>query len=669
MHISFNTKSISIFFLVFIFSTPVLFSQANNECSGASQIADPTNFCSPPNAANNLFATASNVPLPGCFSSAQHDIWFWFVAQAPNVVIVINGASISPGGSLLIPEVALYEGSCDDLALLGCASDFSLAGITELHVNDLIPGNKYFFRVDGEIPGTFQYCVRNFFFEGNISGDCPTAIVLCDKSPFNVQAIAGPGNDPQEMDDAACFGGIDIEFNSAWYAFTAANNGTLEFTLTPNNPGDDLDFVVYRLPNGIGDCSGKILERCMAAGDIDASSPCMGPTGLNAASTATEHAPGCITPDDNNFLRFMDLQAGSSYVLVVNNFTASGNGFQVDWGGTAEFTGPNAAIQTDPDNDVFCLGDTIRFSDATTFSQGIITDWGWTFGESASQSSAMTQGPHDIVYQTTGQKIVSLTVKSSLGCEVSASRQITVENCCPLVASVQVTPSCQSNADASAEVQVDSAALPLTYLWSNGQVGPTATGLAAGNYSVTVTDAGGCQLSVDFMVPLPVVFNAVFPTDTVIMTGTSATLMVGTDNPEIQVSWSSSGNTVSGNPVTLQPSETTAYFVTASIGACSISDTVNVTVRDNLFEVPNAFTPNGDQINDRFRPVLYAGTVVNMTIWSRWGELVYEGDSPNGWDGTFDGEIAPADVYVFQLLIKLPNGEEEKRHGDVTLLR
>ena len=254
------------------------FAQSNNECATALQITDPENFCSPPDAANNLFATASNVPLPPCFNNAQHDLWFWFIAEAPTAVVVVNGSGVSGGGSLTSPEVAMYEGACDALNLLGCEIDVNFIGVTELRVEDLTPGEKYFIRVDGEIPGTFQFCLRNFFFDGGVSGDCPTAVRLCDKKPFNVPAVAGPGSDPFELDEASCFGSpFNIESSSTWYVFTAANNGTLEFRLVPNNLDDDLDFVVYRLPNGVGDCTDKIVERCMAAGDLVSTSPCMGP--------------------------------------------------------------------------------------------------------------------------------------------------------------------------------------------------------------------------------------------------------------------------------------------------------------------------------------------------------------------------------------------------------
>lgn len=498
----------------------LLLAQSNNECSGALLIEDPTNFCSAPNAANNLFATPSSVPVPDCFSNADHDVWFSFVAQAPNATITINNNSPTFQGNIFIPEVALYAGSCDDLTLLGCDIDSNSLGVAELRVEGLAPGESYFFRVDGTtVPGSFQYCVRNYFYNGYVSGDCPTAIVLCDKSSFNVQAVLGAGNIPTELDDVPCFGGNFAESSSTWYVFTAANSGTLEFTLTPNFAWDDLDFVVFSLPNGIGDCTNKVVERCMAAGDFNPDSPCMGPTGLNDTSTDISHSAGCVDILDDNFLKFLEVQEGNTYALAVNNFTSSNHGFQVDWGGTVEFAGPEAAIATDQVSDTICARDMIQFMDASTINQSTITDWKWTFGTNAMPMTDSTAIPGTVVYDSLGQQTVTLTITSSGGCEVSATKQIFVKDC---------------------------------------------------------------------------------------------------------------------------PDE---------------------------FYVPNAFTPNGDQINDRFKPALLTGTLINLQVWSRWGELVYEGNSPQGWDGNFDGIPAPSDVYVFQILVRRPDGTEEKRHGDITLIR
>lgn len=78
----------------------------------------------------------------------------------------------------------------------------------------------------------------------------------------------------------------------------------------------------------------------------------------------------------------------------------------------------------------------------------------------------------------------------------------------------------------------------------------------------------------------------------------------------------------------------------------------------NLF-VPNAFTPNGDGINDKF--VLKTGDnceyqEFSMKIFDRWGRLVYSSDSPSperAWDGTFDGQELGQGVYIWDLQAKM----------------
>ncbi len=88
--------------------------------------------------------------------------------------------------------------------------------------------------------------------------------------------------------------------------------------------------------------------------------------------------------------------------------------------------------------------------------------------------------------------------------------------------------------------------------------------------------------------------------------------------------------------------------------------------------VPNAFTPDGDGVNDVFQAVPIEGSEVisRLTIYNRWGQKVYETTGPNAsWDGTTFGEPAPSDVYVW-LLEVLCDGEDKKfRKGDVTVMR
>jgi gliding motility-associated-like protein len=93
-------------------------------------------------------------------------------------------------------------------------------------------------------------------------------------------------------------------------------------------------------------------------------------------------------------------------------------------------------------------------------------------------------------------------------------------------------------------------------------------------------------------------------------------------------------------------------------------------------DIPNAFTPNGDELNDVFLPVItnaenIEGLIEEFRIFSRWGTEVYTEFGPNvqGWDGDFQGETAPPEVYLYVIKLRLPNGDEQIRKGDVTLIR
>jgi gliding motility-associated-like protein len=89
--------------------------------------------------------------------------------------------------------------------------------------------------------------------------------------------------------------------------------------------------------------------------------------------------------------------------------------------------------------------------------------------------------------------------------------------------------------------------------------------------------------------------------------------------------------------------------------------------------VPNAFTPNNDGVNDQFGPL--GGECLNyqryqFRVYSRWGELVYEGRSPSEkWDGSFKGMLSPSDVYVWTLEYTTSAAGTVKKSGDIGLLR
>ena len=126
------------------------------------------------------------------------------------------------------------------------------------------------------------------------------------------------------------------------------------------------------------------------------------------------------------------------------------------------------------------------------------------------------------------------------------------------------------------------------------------------------------------------------------------------------------------------PSANTTYQVTVTDPAtgCSATDalTIRVVPCRRIF-IPNAFSPNGDGINDYFAPSLgqCVRRVRNLRILDRWGNLVFEEENADtqsryaGWDGTYRQHIMPPGVYVYQIMIEYGNGTTSWMTGDLTL--
>ncbi len=496
--------------LIFLLGSPVwVFAQpANDDCNSATPISTIQNWCSQPQQFTNAGATASGFGPPTCFTNANDDVWFSFVPIATDVTITVVGNDGNGNGTLNNPEVALYAGSCaGTINEQECSS--ANQNVVEIYKGGLAIGQTYFIRVDGDgnNQGTFQLCINNYNAPANPGSDCPTSSVLCNKESFTVQSVIGAGSDPDEA-SGSCLGSLfgNSESNSTWFSWVAANNGSLTFTLTPNNPEDDLDFAIYRLPNGIDNCSGKELTHCMASGDFDFPSPCMGPTGLTSAEIDLDEDPGC-DPGDNNFLAPLQMQAGTAYALLVNNFTSSGNGFSIEFGGSGEIQGPEADFTLD--QIPACIGNSVTITDNSSFPGNIgnITNWTWNFGANASPSTATGEGPHQVMYSELGTQAITLTVETDLGCIVTEVQNIEVDPCChlfPMEVDFQTTDlACYDANTGAIDLEVSGAYPPFTYNWSNNAATQDVNNLGVGIYEVTITDNYECDTIIPIEIQSP----------------------------------------------------------------------------------------------------------------------------------------------------------------------
>ncbi|MBK8087126.1 MAG: gliding motility-associated C-terminal domain-containing protein [Chitinophagaceae bacterium] len=115
---------------------------------------------------------------------------------------------------------------------------------------------------------------------------------------------------------------------------------------------------------------------------------------------------------------------------------------------------------------------------------------------------------------------------------------------------------------------------------------------------------------------------------------------------------------------------TVCQTVTNSVG-CQDSICIPVESIINIVnDLPSAFTPNGDGVNDRFMVRGFGIAKMTLRVYNRQGLMVFESRSQNiGWDGNYKGTPQPMDAYAWTLEVEYFTGEKFKKKGDVTLIR
>ncbi len=288
-----------------------------------------------------------------------------------------------------------------------------------------------------------------------------------------------------------------------------------------------------------------------------------------------------------------------------------------------------------------------------------------------------------------GANNYSVTVTDSKGCKVDKSFVIKR----PFELNVDLNTSLRIVCDSREVYQVNKVNItggvfPYTINWSDGDVlgnGDTMETKNDGQYQVVVTDNIGCSKTVLFDVVLPKLgypdfsydsfylqnFNALTFNDPINFTNLS------TQN-FLSVEWDfGDGTTSTENDPTHTYAKPGNYDVSIHvgyIGGCLYTLTKTIFVGDSYeLEVPNAFTPNSDGMNDTFRPVYYGLTEIEMKVFDTWGTLIYyEKADKNklvGWNGRIKGKPAENGNYIYQVEGKAFNDDLVTKNGPFTLLR
>ncbi len=322
-------------------------------------------------------------------------------------------------------------------------------------------------------------------------------------------------------------------------------------------------------------------------------------------------------------------------------------------------------INVSNDTTVKCPGDSVFIS--ANYSGGSFNTkyFYWSDGNNTYNSNPLLVNP-------TSTTTYTAYVNDSCAMDsTKATVTITVPNLDTLKVTVNDTLICVGDV-AYLNATATGGLPPYNYTWSNGSMGSNIAVSPATytNYTVTVSD--DCQstasdiATVDTQQPTAN-FSYTFLSDVTVQFEDSSYFNI--------VGWhwtfSPVDTSLQQNPIYSfeeQGTHEVILVVTDNIGC---TDTLIKEIEPPLIiYAPNAFTPDGDGINDFFTLKGLGIENAKLYIFNRWGELLFETDDlSSGWDGTYQGKPVPLGVYVWKVILTGYNNKEIEKIGSVNVIR
>lgn len=223
----------------------------------------------------------------------------------------------------------------------------------------------------------------------------------------------------------------------------------------------------------------------------------------------------------------------------------------------------------------------------------------------------------------------------------------------------------------------------LNYNWSNGMQGQIITLLPENDQhlSVMIQDSVGCAGLADLNIQVKPVPTVDAGPDSAVICEQLEYYMTGSSSSTL-INWSPEIGLADPHSLTTQvlDKNNRVYYVQAidPNSNCPAVDSIQVIWFDceNPFDVPQAFSPNGDGINDHFTVFGLNVLEYHIHIFNRWGEQVYEStdvselnDLSRGWDGTYKGKVQELGTYVYYISGTDVYGASHELKGNLTLIQ
>lgn len=318
--------------------------------------------------------------------------------------------------------------------------------------------------------------------------------------------------------------------------------------------------------------------------------------------------------------------------------------------------------------DTVCWGDTTSFKNTSLSIDGKIDKVIWDFDDAT--YSTQFDPLHSFVMEKDVFN-VSLAIITSHGCMDTVKQSVYTKPIPVFEFFSKEKAGCEDFTTSFYDTSTVKGGKIINWLWNFGdgnltyKKNPTHTFDEAGSYfvSLKLTSSYGCEivhrLSYPIVVyPQPVAAFLVTPDEISIARPTSQFIDQSSNATLWDWDFGDHKTSIERNPFHTYADTGTFIVSQMVINSFGCADTTTAKVRVNaepaLF-IPNAFSPNEDQLNDEFIPVGKGISNFNMQIFDRWGKKVFETDDlDNGWNGRMNGsgEVLPQDVYVYKISLK-----------------
>ena len=386
---------------------------------------------------------------------------------------------------------------------------------------------------------------------------------------------------------------------------------------------------------------------------------------------------GSLTGPQNELNTSVDMPG--EYIVVVSN---------LDNGCTEEqsiIVGQNIEIpevQVDEAEELTCRNEVVLLSGQTSSIGTIDLNWTTTNGNIIGSANSST-----IEVDLPGTYVLALTDAAN-NCTNSANVTVEQNQDVPTSFDAFVSqPLCYGDLGSINIIEVEGGVGPYNYSIDGNEFDPNSDfdQLEPGAYTLTVMDIEECTYEETIVVPSTPELTTTLIDQVDILLGQSNQIVVNTNVQTSQISsitWTPSDFLSCDDCLTptASPNNDISYFVTIeNANGCIVSDSIQFRVQRLIgVYTPNAFSPNGDFINDTFTIYSKEDAIVsvsNLSIYDRWGTQVFQNedfpanDESFGWDGSYKGETLQPDVFIYKARVLLVTGETELISGNVTLIK